>query len=68
MLYAEVVKKRSLWGYRGDDWVPFFKLTITTPKDLPKVRDKYSHENAVIKADVDNYAYSRGENAHFRTI
>ncbi|KAF5336013.1 hypothetical protein D9611_006176 [Ephemerocybe angulata] len=37
---VEKVSKRTLWGYKGDDWVPFLKLTIVEPKDLPKVRDK----------------------------
>ncbi|KAJ2934805.1 hypothetical protein H1R20_g2207, partial [Candolleomyces eurysporus] len=36
----EKVNKRSIWGYKGDDWIPFLKLTICEPKDLPKVRDK----------------------------
>ncbi|KAH7890713.1 DNA polymerase family B-domain-containing protein [Phlebopus sp. FC_14] len=36
----EIVHKRSLWGYRGDDWVPFMKLIISDPKSLPKIRDK----------------------------
>lgn len=40
VLQAEFVNKRSLWGYRGDDRVPFIKLTITSPKNLPKVRDE----------------------------
>ncbi|KAJ7050544.1 DNA polymerase family B-domain-containing protein [Mycena amicta] len=35
---VEVVSRRSLWQYRGDDFVPFLKLTITNPKSLPKVR------------------------------
>lgn len=39
---AELVKKRSLWGYKGDEWVMFLKLTITDPKSLPKVRDESS--------------------------
>ncbi|KAH7911043.1 DNA polymerase family B-domain-containing protein [Hygrophoropsis aurantiaca] len=34
----DVVQKRSLWGYRGDDWIPFFKFTISEPKSLPKIR------------------------------
>ncbi|TFK39414.1 DNA polymerase family B-domain-containing protein [Crucibulum laeve] len=34
----EIVNKRSLLGYRGDDWVPFLKLIITEPKSVPKVR------------------------------
>ncbi|KAG1741100.1 DNA polymerase family B-domain-containing protein [Suillus lakei] len=36
----EFVKRRSLWGYRGDDWIPFMKLTISEPRNLPKIRDK----------------------------
>ncbi|KAF6743062.1 delta DNA polymerase [Ephemerocybe angulata] len=35
---VEKVTKRTLWGYKGDDWVPFLKLTIVEPKDLPKRR------------------------------
>lgn len=38
---VERVSKRSLWGYRGDEWVPFLKLTISTATNLPKVRDEY---------------------------
>lgn len=37
----EHVSKRSLWGYKGDDWIAFMKLTISDPRSLPKVRDKY---------------------------
>ncbi|KIK07783.1 hypothetical protein K443DRAFT_622150 [Laccaria amethystina LaAM-08-1] len=37
----ERVSKRTLWGYRGDDWVPFLKLIITEPRSLPKVRDEH---------------------------
>ncbi|KIJ20820.1 hypothetical protein PAXINDRAFT_174244 [Paxillus involutus ATCC 200175] len=34
----KLVNKRSLWGYRGDDWTAFMELTISDPKSLPKVR------------------------------
>ncbi|KAG2053704.1 hypothetical protein BDR06DRAFT_952548 [Suillus hirtellus] len=34
----EIVKRRSLWAYRGDDWVLFMKLTISEPRNLPKIR------------------------------
>lgn len=34
----EIVSKRSLWGYKGDDWIPFLKITINEPRNLPKVR------------------------------
>ncbi|EDR05542.1 uncharacterized protein LACBIDRAFT_251819 [Laccaria bicolor S238N-H82] len=37
----ERVSKRTLWGYRGDDWIPFLKFIITEPRSLPKVRDEY---------------------------
>ncbi|KAG6891275.1 hypothetical protein C0995_008527 [Termitomyces sp. Mi166 len=36
----EYVEKRSLWGYRGDDWIPFLKITISDSRSLPKVRDE----------------------------
>ncbi|EIN06111.1 delta DNA polymerase [Punctularia strigosozonata HHB-11173 SS5] len=36
----ELVKKRSIWGYRGDDWVPFMKLITDNPRNVPKVRDE----------------------------
>jgi DNA polymerase delta subunit 1 len=34
----EVQKKRSLWGYRGDDWIPFIKVTVADQRSLPKIR------------------------------
>lgn len=37
---VEIVKRRSLWGYSGDDWVLFLKVTVSTPKTVPKIRDK----------------------------
>uniref|UniRef100_A0A0W0FX77 Putative delta DNA polymerase n=1 Tax=Moniliophthora roreri TaxID=221103 RepID=A0A0W0FX77_MONRR len=40
--YVEIVKKRTLWGYRGDATVPFIKITLTNPQYVPKVRDKFS--------------------------
>jgi DNA polymerase delta subunit 1 len=38
---VEVVTKRSLMGYLGDDRVPFIKITVSDPRSLPKVRDEY---------------------------
>ncbi|KAF8141671.1 DNA polymerase family B-domain-containing protein [Boletus edulis] len=38
VLGIEIVNKRTLWGYRGDDWLAFMKLTILEPRVLPKVR------------------------------
>ncbi|KAF5355326.1 hypothetical protein D9758_006032 [Tetrapyrgos nigripes] len=36
----DIVSKRSLWGYKGDAFVPFLKLTLTDPRSVPKVRDE----------------------------
>lgn len=36
----ELVKKRNLWGYKGDDFTPFMKITVTDPKAVPRVRDE----------------------------
>lgn len=41
MRRVEKVSKRTLWGYNGDDWTPFLKLTICEPRDLPKVRGAF---------------------------
>ncbi|KAG7093781.1 DNA-directed DNA polymerase delta [Marasmius oreades] len=38
VLIVEIVKRRTLWGYRGDDMVPFIKITVSSPKWVPKVR------------------------------
>ena len=35
---VEVQKKRSLWEYRGDDWIPFIKITVADQKSIPKIR------------------------------
>lgn len=37
-----IVRKKSLWGYRGDDEVPFIKIICSEPKALPKAKDKFS--------------------------
>ncbi|KIM82947.1 hypothetical protein PILCRDRAFT_819751 [Piloderma croceum F 1598] len=63
---AEVVKNRSLWGYKGDDWIPFIKLTITGPKNLPKVRGLFERAECTfgdlfsgpVKTYESNIAYS----------
>ncbi|KAI0334514.1 hypothetical protein GY45DRAFT_1318071 [Cubamyces sp. BRFM 1775] len=34
----ELVQKRSLWGYRGDDWVSFLKITVADQRSLPRIR------------------------------
>jgi len=36
----ELVKKRSIWGYKGDDFSTFMRITVTDPKAVPRVRDE----------------------------
>ncbi|AFR94130.2 DNA polymerase delta subunit 1 [Cryptococcus neoformans C23] len=36
-----IFNRRSLWGYRGDDTVPFIKITISDPKNLSKVKGAF---------------------------
>ncbi|KAJ8455480.1 hypothetical protein ONZ45_g18936 [Pleurotus djamor] len=33
---VEIVKRRSLWGYLGDDFSPFLKLTLAQPRVFEK--------------------------------
>ncbi|KAJ6624961.1 DNA polymerase family B-domain-containing protein [Mycena sp. CBHHK59/15] len=35
---VKLISKRSLWQYRGNDWIPFIKITLVDPKSLPKSR------------------------------
>ncbi|KAH0836609.1 hypothetical protein J3R83DRAFT_8309 [Lanmaoa asiatica] len=42
VLDIEIVNKRTLWGYLGDDRVPFMKFTIVDPKSLPKSNIPYT--------------------------
>lgn len=64
----ERVSKKSLWGYRGDESVPFLKLTVSTATNLPKVRDEYllSAWNITRRAWLLYYASSSGANVHSR--
>ena len=39
---TEKIMKKSLWGYRGEDDVPFLKITLAEPRSVPKIRDKCS--------------------------
>ena len=43
-----VLNRRSLWGYKGDEQVPFIKITCTDQKAIPKVRDEF----IVVKQNV----------------
>ncbi|KAI0295971.1 hypothetical protein BC826DRAFT_1006478 [Russula brevipes] len=36
----ELVQKRSLWGYKGDELAAFMRITVTEPKAVPRVRDE----------------------------
>ncbi|KAH9946498.1 hypothetical protein B0H21DRAFT_743121 [Amylocystis lapponica] len=38
--HVELTKNRSLWSYKGDDWVAFIKITVSDQRSLPKIRDE----------------------------
>lgn len=59
----EIVKRRSLWGYRGDDWIPFMKIVISEPRNLPKIRDKWFFGDAFYTILIIrcHYACLKGE-------
>jgi hypothetical protein len=40
VIKIEIVHKRTLWGYKGDDLAAFMKITVTDPKAVPRVRDE----------------------------
>nr|GAT42941.1 predicted protein [Mycena chlorophos] len=61
VLNVETVMRRSLWGYRGDDYVPFLKLTVANPKALPKrneCRYQYFQQDIPIATFESNIAYT----------
>ena len=39
---GSVFNRRSLWGYKGDDYVPFIRITCADQRSLPKIRDEYT--------------------------
>jgi hypothetical protein len=41
VISIELVQKRSLWGYLGDEFALFMKIVVTQPRIVPRVRDEY---------------------------
>lgn len=41
VLNIEVVSHKPLMGYRGDQTMPFIKITLTDPKSVPPVRGQF---------------------------
>lgn len=39
---TKVEMRKSLWGYKGDDRLPFLKITMSDPKFVSKIRDQSS--------------------------
>ena len=42
MISIELVQKRSLWGYLSDELALFMKVTVTQPRNVPRVRDEWT--------------------------
>jgi DNA polymerase delta subunit 1 len=40
----QIVKKKSLWGYKGDSDVAFLKVILSTPRMVPKVRSAFEKQ------------------------
>ncbi|KAK4688039.1 DNA polymerase delta subunit 1, partial [Tremellales sp. Uapishka_1] len=40
VVQCTVFNRKSLWGYRGDENVPFIKIICNDPKSIPKVKDE----------------------------
>lgn len=57
--------KKSLWGYRGEDDVPFLKITLTEPRTVPKIRDEsihnLSHVRRSLTISISARIFDRGE-------
>ncbi|SRR6266404_2465792 len=41
VISIELIHKRSLWGYLGDDLALFMRVTVTQPRNVPRVRDEW---------------------------
>ena len=54
---SDLVKKQSLWGYTGDDPITFLKITLSEPKSLPRVRDKFLTISSSSRTDIFSYTY-----------
>ncbi|WVQ62616.1 uncharacterized protein L199_000763 [Kwoniella botswanensis] len=58
-----IFNRRSLWAYRGDETVPFIKITCADPKNISKVKDEGQIDfNGLFDTEVltyeSNIAYS----------
>ncbi|BEI82815.1 hypothetical protein CcaverHIS002_0306830 [Cutaneotrichosporon cavernicola] len=49
------VNRKSLWGYRGDETVPFIKIMCSEPKAIPKVKDRSVDYKGLFPQEVLTY-------------
>jgi DNA polymerase delta subunit 1 len=40
----QIIKQKSLWGYKGDSDVPFLKVVLSAPHMVPKVRGAFEKQ------------------------
>ncbi|KAH9176053.1 DNA polymerase family B-domain-containing protein [Lactarius sanguifluus] len=43
VISVELVQKRSLWGYLGDEPAMFMRVTVTQPRNVPRVRGVFEN-------------------------
>ena len=41
VVQIDIVKRKSLMGYLGEDLVPFIRIAVDTPRTVPKARDEF---------------------------
>ncbi|ORX34769.1 putative delta DNA polymerase [Kockovaella imperatae] len=59
VINCAVFNRKSLWGYRGDDNVPFIKITCADAKALPRVKGAFERGqiefNGLFPAEIMTY-------------
>ncbi|KIL65558.1 hypothetical protein M378DRAFT_161875 [Amanita muscaria Koide BX008] len=49
VIKVEWINKRSIWGFRGDVWSPFIKITVNQAHNVPKVRGVFEEGQCSFK-------------------
>ncbi|KAH9479640.1 DNA-directed DNA polymerase delta [Psilocybe cubensis] len=68
VISIETVMQKSLWGYRGDDQIPFLKFTLSDPRSVPKLRDEFHKLSLSVQILIPPYVSLIKENANMRVV
>lgn len=61
----EALKKKTLYGYVGDDEVPFIKITISHQRNLPKVRGLFEQGDVQFQDLFENQTQTYESNINY---